>query len=246
MISDRLRRRLKKDRPMQTVSINMPTDVVEELLDLALKLGLPDEQALIRMYISAGLRNCGAESELPFPSRTTPTWRFPMSDEIRYFRAGPEAVAAIQQFEAAVNRYRDHIRAVVVPLGANDDRLTRGYTIIGVGFEDPPEHWAPVKGWHEFYWPKGRTKGVRALLATLGEVPPPSRWDLDRALMGESRPFDIDEYGMLVSYSPGVERVREGDAEVVVVSTKGKFDPIGCTPMKASEFFLLKEANEAP
>lgn len=51
-----LRKRLRKDRPMTTISIRMPEDVVEELKRIAPLLGISGCQPLIRAYIGQGMR----------------------------------------------------------------------------------------------------------------------------------------------------------------------------------------------
>jgi hypothetical protein len=54
--SERMRERLRKDRPMTVISIRMPEDVIEELKDIAPLLGFGGYQPLIRAYIGQGLR----------------------------------------------------------------------------------------------------------------------------------------------------------------------------------------------
>lgn len=54
---NKLKQRLRKDRPMAEISLRMPEDVVEDLKMVALRLGFADYQALIRAYIGQGLRN---------------------------------------------------------------------------------------------------------------------------------------------------------------------------------------------
>jgi hypothetical protein len=49
-------RRLRKDRPMSSVTLRMPDDVVEDLKRLAPTLGYAGYQPLIRAYIGKGLR----------------------------------------------------------------------------------------------------------------------------------------------------------------------------------------------
>jgi hypothetical protein len=49
-------RRLRKDRPMSTVTLRMPEDVVEDLKRIAPALGFSGYQPLIRAYIGRGLR----------------------------------------------------------------------------------------------------------------------------------------------------------------------------------------------
>jgi hypothetical protein len=56
MKSSELRVRLKKDRPMSSITIRMPEDVVKELKHAAPLLGFSGYQPLIRAYIGQGLR----------------------------------------------------------------------------------------------------------------------------------------------------------------------------------------------
>ena len=56
MKAQQLRERLQKDRPMSTISIRMPEDVVEDLKRVAPALGFMGYQPLIRAYIGQGLR----------------------------------------------------------------------------------------------------------------------------------------------------------------------------------------------
>ena len=53
---ERMRGRLRKDRPMTTISIRIPEDVIEELKEMAPALGYSGYQPLIRSYIGRGLR----------------------------------------------------------------------------------------------------------------------------------------------------------------------------------------------
>jgi hypothetical protein len=55
-LSERLKKRLKKDRRMTTISIRMPEDVINELKEIAPTLGFSGYQPLIRAYIGQGLR----------------------------------------------------------------------------------------------------------------------------------------------------------------------------------------------
>jgi hypothetical protein len=50
------RLRLRKDRPMTTISIRLPQDVIEDLKDIAPALGYSGYQPLARAYIGRGLR----------------------------------------------------------------------------------------------------------------------------------------------------------------------------------------------
>ncbi|MDD1417262.1 hypothetical protein MEN41_22485 [Dolichospermum sp. ST_con] len=51
-----LKQRLDKNRPMITVTLGIPEDVVEELKQLAPILGFSGYQPLIRAYIGQGMR----------------------------------------------------------------------------------------------------------------------------------------------------------------------------------------------
>lgn len=56
MKMNQLRERLRKDRPMTTISFRIPEDVVNELKRVAPLLGFSGYQPLIRAYIGQGLR----------------------------------------------------------------------------------------------------------------------------------------------------------------------------------------------
>ena len=62
-MSERIQQRLRKDRPMTTISIRMPEDVIEDLKFLAPVLGFSGYQPLIRAYIGQGLRKDLAKLE---------------------------------------------------------------------------------------------------------------------------------------------------------------------------------------
>jgi hypothetical protein len=51
-----LRRRVRKDRPMTSVTLRIPDDVVDDLKRIAPLLGFSGYQPLIRAYIGQGLR----------------------------------------------------------------------------------------------------------------------------------------------------------------------------------------------
>ena len=53
---EQLKKRLKRNRPMTSVTINIPENVVEDLKRIAPLLGFSDYQPLIRAYICQGLR----------------------------------------------------------------------------------------------------------------------------------------------------------------------------------------------
>ena len=51
-----LKQRLKKDRPMKTITLRIPEDVVKDLERIAPILGFSGYQPLMRTYIGQGLR----------------------------------------------------------------------------------------------------------------------------------------------------------------------------------------------
>jgi hypothetical protein len=51
-----LKKRLKPNRPMTSVTIRIPKDVIEDLKHIAPQLGFSGYQPLIRAYIGQGLR----------------------------------------------------------------------------------------------------------------------------------------------------------------------------------------------
>ena len=56
MKTEALKKRLDKNRPMITVTIRIPEDVIEDLKRVAPLLGFSGYQPLIRAYIGQGLR----------------------------------------------------------------------------------------------------------------------------------------------------------------------------------------------
>lgn len=57
MKTEALKKRLDKNRPMTTVTIRIPEDVIEDLKRVAPLLGFSGYQPLIRAYIGQGLRS---------------------------------------------------------------------------------------------------------------------------------------------------------------------------------------------
>jgi len=51
-----LQKKLQKNRPMSSITLRMPDDVVDDLKRIAPKLGFSGYQPLIRAYIGKGLR----------------------------------------------------------------------------------------------------------------------------------------------------------------------------------------------
>lgn len=56
MIPSRLKARLKKDRPMISITVRVPEDVVASLKSIAPHKGFAGYQGLLKAYISEGLR----------------------------------------------------------------------------------------------------------------------------------------------------------------------------------------------
>lgn len=56
MTSERLTMRLTKNRPMTSITIRIPEDVVESLKTIAPHKGFSGYQALLKAYIGEGLR----------------------------------------------------------------------------------------------------------------------------------------------------------------------------------------------
>ena len=61
MISDTLKNRLTKDRPMTSITLRIPVDVVESMKTIAPFKGFSGYQALLKSYISEGLRRDEAQ-----------------------------------------------------------------------------------------------------------------------------------------------------------------------------------------
>lgn len=61
MIPETLKNRMRKDRRMTTVTVRMPEDVVESMKLIAPQKGLSGYQALLKSYVSVGLRKDEAE-----------------------------------------------------------------------------------------------------------------------------------------------------------------------------------------
>ena len=55
-INKRVAKRLRKERPMSTISIRIPDDVIDDLKLLAPELGFSGYQPLLRAYVGQGLR----------------------------------------------------------------------------------------------------------------------------------------------------------------------------------------------
>ena len=60
---DRIKRNMQPDKPMTLISLRLLDHVIEDLKEVAPSLGFGGYQALIRAYISNGLRKHLAERE---------------------------------------------------------------------------------------------------------------------------------------------------------------------------------------
>ena len=56
MKSEQLKKRLDKNRPMTSITLRMPIDVVEDMKRVAPQLGFSGYQALLKTYVGQGLR----------------------------------------------------------------------------------------------------------------------------------------------------------------------------------------------
>ena len=54
--AERMRERLGKERVMTSISLRIPENVIEDLKEIAPRLGFSGYQSLIKAYISKGLR----------------------------------------------------------------------------------------------------------------------------------------------------------------------------------------------
>ncbi|KON81105.1 BrnA antitoxin family protein [Azoarcus sp. PA01] len=61
MLSERLKNRLTKDRPMTSITLRIPADVVESMKAIAPQRGFAGYQTLLKSYISEGLRRDEAQ-----------------------------------------------------------------------------------------------------------------------------------------------------------------------------------------
>ncbi len=56
-ISETLKARLSKDRPMTSITLRIPVDVVDSMKSIAPKRGFSGYQTLLKAYLSDGLRH---------------------------------------------------------------------------------------------------------------------------------------------------------------------------------------------
>jgi hypothetical protein len=60
-IPERIKTRLKKDRPMTSITLRIPVDVVDSMKEIAPQRGFSGYQALLKSYLSEGLRRDEAQ-----------------------------------------------------------------------------------------------------------------------------------------------------------------------------------------
>jgi len=61
MIPERIKTRLNKDRPMTSITLRVPQDVVDSLKEIAPLKGFSGYQGLLKAYIGEGLRRDEAQ-----------------------------------------------------------------------------------------------------------------------------------------------------------------------------------------
>lgn len=69
MINERLKKRLKKDRPSTTITMRIPFDVVESLKSIAPTKAFTGYHTLLKSYISDGLRRDEAQFDQILPHK---------------------------------------------------------------------------------------------------------------------------------------------------------------------------------
>ncbi len=69
MISEPIKQRLTKNRPMISITLRIPVDVVESMKTIAPQRGFSGYQALLKSYLSEGLRRDEAQFMLSKEAR---------------------------------------------------------------------------------------------------------------------------------------------------------------------------------
>jgi hypothetical protein len=64
-MTEKIKQRMRRDRPMITISLRMPADAIEDLKEMAPLRGFSGYQPLIRAYISQGMRRDEEAMERP-------------------------------------------------------------------------------------------------------------------------------------------------------------------------------------
>jgi hypothetical protein len=84
---ERIEQRLRHDRPMATISMRIPEDVIDDLKEVAPKLGFSGYQPLMRAYIGQGLRKDLARLENPGVQA--------LEESLRRHGVGDEVISAV-------------------------------------------------------------------------------------------------------------------------------------------------------
>lgn len=61
MLSERLKKRLTRNRSMTTITLRIPVDALESIQEISHKKGFSEYQTLLKSYISDGLRRDEAQ-----------------------------------------------------------------------------------------------------------------------------------------------------------------------------------------
>jgi hypothetical protein len=61
MLTEKLKKRLAKDRPTTSITMRVPVDVIESLKTIAPRRGMSGYQTLLKLYVSEGLRRDEAQ-----------------------------------------------------------------------------------------------------------------------------------------------------------------------------------------
>ncbi len=61
MLTEKLKKRLAKDRPTTSITMRVPVDVIESLKTIAPRRGISGYQTLLKLYVSEGLRRDEAQ-----------------------------------------------------------------------------------------------------------------------------------------------------------------------------------------
>jgi len=93
-IPERIKARLAKDRPLISITVRMPADVVESMKEIAPQRGFSGYQSLMKSYIGEGLRRDEAQYAFGKTARLI---------EVLKKRGVPDALleAAARELEAA-------------------------------------------------------------------------------------------------------------------------------------------------
>jgi hypothetical protein len=67
-ISETIQRRLAKDRPMTSITLRIPVDVVDSMKAIAPLRGMAGYQSLLKFYVSEGLRRDEADFSTHSPA----------------------------------------------------------------------------------------------------------------------------------------------------------------------------------